>query len=252
MQLLDAENNIIDNEFLGSSLQYYVNYRNKGYRTRSQTLKGLTFSYNIINSADEKMSSTEACDEPMDYEYNGDELSDLRETSKQSTPIPTVIVWFQNCATHDDSFQFECVQTEILQSILHKFVVKSHKDLKDFSFFKEDNEPLKESEKIQTLEVLMADDKDYVKILFEYVAIESSTTRSLSFVAAADDLKTMNLHCLVFVDLLQQDNDLDLQFKGTDSMLSAIEQLVSVMDLNRSNVLFFAADGECVGKRKKV
>lgn len=266
--MLDAVNNVVAKDFFTLTLEEYSSQRNT--RTRSQAKKGLTFSYKINQTFGqpieemegqvtlaEDISSTHC--EPMDcqYENNFDsismELCHTEDVQKSVEEVPSVQmpdvempnaeglirpcvgnipVIFHNRQT-PTRITCEHYRDEKMQDILSSFADIYGFYLNKLEFTDEKGGLLDRTHR--PLELFLATDQDCMNIYYEEIVVTESTR-------STDDLKQVLR--LKFKDVLNKRTDLDLTFRDDDNLSKAINQIIDVMDLDRSSTHFFTSKGE--------
>ncbi|XP_055326657.1 ubiquitin carboxyl-terminal hydrolase 7-like [Sitodiplosis mosellana] len=261
VQLLDEQNNIIEKDFLGETIQNFTKGRfNKLMRTRNQKQTGLVFSCIVIEHRENPPSdktdlefNTSSFAERMECESQSDsiQLIGCADAQKRFTPVP-FMVKLENLHDSSDSMTLDCERGETLQSILDRFSNKVDRKLSELVFSKKDSELFEKSAYKCAIEQLAeCDDADHVEIFYE-VKDDRSWKRAPNKKSSPDpivvsitgDRDTVKEHRIQFEDRLTGNCEIDLEFSARARLSAAIEQIVQVMELNRSNTHFFNSKGE--------
>lgn len=211
--LLDAENNVLKKESLKMTLTEYFDQRNQRSqfrRTRSQTklVNSLVFSY--------KMDISSKQTEPMDETVTYTEFRSTNFCSKNADKM--------DCDNDSDSK----INSDALQH--SENTSTPMEDVNDDGF------------------IVGCDNNNVDKAdVFERPSLDDEATESNLRHSTADKSKersTQNSKLyLKFVDLAKKRSDLELLFDANDSLKTAINQVVDVMDLKKEHSHFYNAKG---------
>lgn len=279
VELMDSQNNVIEKDFLDASIQEFNNGRNgKVMRTRNQKQLGLVFNYRVIDNSDDPEARPSDIaegsidltpislheDEPMECDYEEPmnceiqpesiQLMDSEDSQMHRTPVPkNIMVKFENIINSSDGTILDCERYETLESVLDRFANKVETDKSEFSFFHVDKQLIGVFELECAIEQLIASEEmDYVLMYFEIkdkkrqsCAPMKQSTPGLKVPVITRNRKVAKKqeYDLKFEDRLKINDDVDLSFDGQMTLSKAINQLVEVMDLNRSNTMFFTSKG---------
>lgn len=269
---MDEQNNIIEKEFLSGSIKSFAQVRNKTMRTRHQKSNGLVFSCMVIDNTsdiaegDVSMSSIASLpNEPMDCDFqnNSFQLNFPEDGEKYNESANNnIMVKFENRNNSTDMTILDSDKAETLQTILMRFANKVECELSELDFFNTDTEPIDKSQLNCAIEELITcDGKDYIEIFYDVTEKspeKCSSTEQLRIqdstpIATDDNQETdNNQHTLVFEDRLNEKSKIDLSFTGEQPLSAAIEQIVDVMELDKSHAHFFNSKGTCCRLKKKI
>lgn len=240
--------------------------------TRNQMKNGWTFYYKVDKEKSHQMESqSQAIDDPMDmsniyedldYEYDFEGEYPLHSPGQvhpeaDSTCSPNhqssnskITVKFQNVVYAIDSFSLECDRTESWSQILERFASIVKKDIQRIEFFNENSELL-DVMLYHSLENVLDENTDNIQINFR-INPQSSELRRTSkqstpepmITSTHDDSKSEKRLYLNFVDGMNNNEPMDLDYNGGENVATAIQQFSEVMEMNKSKVHFYSSDGE--------
>lgn len=273
IQLMDEQNQIIDNYYFDETIQNFMKESFRSVRTRNQQLKGLVFSCQVIDCPEERRSdidesnfniSTNA-ETDFSTSMNAETVLNITVRATQQHPDRTepmecefeyativveelkVQVKFQNQQNSSDEVTLDCEKDEKLQSVLDRFSNKVERELSEFKFLNKDHELFEKSAYNYAIDQLPTDlDADYIEIFYtviddkspKWVPSEQSTPRAIAIKNDPNEGYRIR-----FENRSAGNGEFDMDFIGNQRLSLAIDQIVEVMDLNRSNTQFFSSNG---------
>lgn len=208
--LLDAENNVIEKEFSGITIQDYLDQRNNQGRTRSQKHnKDLVFSYKAEFNGSYNQPEKSTNDSSGFYSGQGEPMecdtSDIADTR-----VDPQIDNFESIVDQKDDI--ECIEIPDVDE-MQTSSASNHNYVRS-------SDPLK-----------MSDDDEVM------------TKRTTPADELMNDSQIGNILYLKFTDRTEHRSEMELSFNGDDNLETAFNQIVDVMDLEKSKSKFFNSKG---------
>lgn len=256
--------------------------RVKSVRTRNQKLKGLVFSCKVIDCTEERRSDIGEFDfnistnaepdfntsmnaetdfdttatatqqyldttEPMECDSEYEPIAVEEPEVQEHSASKDIMVKFQNQQNSSDEVTLDCEKGEKLQSVLDRFSNKVERELSEFKFSNRDHEPFEKSAYNDAIDQLPTElDADYIEIFYKVIDDESpkrAPSEQSTPTPKAIKNDPNEGYRIQFEDHSAGNSELDMDFVGNQRLSVAIDQIVDVMDLNRSNTQFFSSKG---------
>lgn len=171
------------------------------------------------------------------HENTSDNSSSPTGLLNQSKTMSGIAVMFSSRSEPTYSFQNNYKRSTPIYDILNECANDIGQNLNNIVFFKENSELLEPSNK--PLELHLGLDALCLKLEFELEGANEWKKKP-----AKRSRKNDDTYSLEFKDRRNINSDLDLPLNGSDHLLKAIDELIDVMDLDRTISHFFDSNGK--------